>query len=82
MTERLLPRAEVQLRTGLSKSTIYARMAAGTFPLPRKEADGPMVRWLESEINAWIEEWIASSVVGTTAGSRREATKKPLKSAA
>lgn len=29
MTERLLPRAEVQLRTGLSKSTIYARIAAG-----------------------------------------------------
>jgi prophage regulatory protein len=30
----ILRRKQVQARTGLSRSTIYARIAAGTFPRP------------------------------------------------
>lgn len=83
ITESLLPRAEVERRTGLSRSTIYARMTAGTFPLGRREPETGNVRWLESEIDAWIAEWISrAELVGSVVGSRRERMKKPLKSAA
>jgi prophage regulatory protein len=51
--ERLLRLRDVKQKTGLGTSTIYRRMADGTFPIPRKL--GPnTVRWLQSEIDAWI----------------------------
>ena len=54
MQECILRRAAVQKMTGLSRSTIYAMMAAGSFPKPI-----PLglraVGWAESEINAWLE---------------------------
>ena len=76
MTERLLLRAEVQRRTGLSRSSIYARIAAGTFPAPRREPGARVVRWLESEIDAWVSAWVANAVVGTLVGSRTQCNKK------
>lgn len=36
----------------LGKSTIYERMAAGTFPLSR-DLGGGVVAWYEDEILAW-----------------------------
>lgn len=51
--ERLLRRAEVEARTGLSCSALYRRIAAGTFPRPVPLGGGP-VRWPESAIDAWI----------------------------
>ena len=52
-TDRILRRREVQARTGLSRSSLYAALAAGNFP--RQVALGPRsVGWLESEITAWI----------------------------
>ena len=36
MTERMLRRPAVEARTGLSRSTLYAMMAEGRFPLPVK----------------------------------------------
>ncbi len=54
MRETILRRPEVQARTGLGRSTIYAKMADGTFPKPVKL--GPKsVGWMESEIAAWLE---------------------------
>lgn len=54
MAETILRRPAVQSATGLSRSTIYAMMAAGRFPKPI-----PLglraVGWAESEINAWLE---------------------------
>ena len=45
---------EVMRVTSLSRSTIYARMAAGEFPRPiRVGARG--VRWRADEIMAWID---------------------------
>jgi len=66
---RIIRRKEVQARTGLSCSTIYARMnpnAQGydpTFPAPIKLGNGtnPPVGWNESEVNAWINQRIESS---------------------
>lgn len=39
MAERLLPRAEVERLVGFKRSAIYARMAAGTFPLPLRDPE-------------------------------------------
>jgi prophage regulatory protein len=56
--ERFLRRAEVEHVTGLSRSTIYDKMAAGEFPksIP---ISGGAVGWIESEIGAWQAKRIA-----------------------
>jgi prophage regulatory protein len=52
--ERLLSRAEVMARTGLSRQTIYNWLAIpGRFPQPRKLGTARL-GWLESEIRDWI----------------------------
>lgn len=51
---RLLRLPAVMERTGLGKSSVYAGMAAGTFPTPvRLGTRG--VAWRESEIDAWVQ---------------------------
>jgi prophage regulatory protein len=46
---------EVKRRTGLSRSSIYNRVAEGTFP--RGFSLGGRARgWLESEVEQWIVE--------------------------
>lgn len=55
----ILRRQSVQARTGLSRSTIYLRIAQGTFP--RSIPLGPRaVGWLENEIEAWLQAQVAS----------------------
>lgn len=51
--DNLLTRREVERRTGLKKSAIYAMMGAGRIPRPVR-IGAKAVRWRESEINAWI----------------------------
>ncbi|WP_175771596.1 helix-turn-helix transcriptional regulator [Burkholderia ambifaria] len=41
-------------RVGLSKSEIYRRIQAGTFPKPIP-LGARAVGWLESDINTWID---------------------------
>jgi prophage regulatory protein len=48
---RLLKLAEVKSEVGLGTSTIYRRMAAGTFPKPKDL--GGSVRWDADAIEAW-----------------------------
>lgn len=50
---RILRRPEVEQRTGLSRSAIYAAMAAGDFPKPLK-LTAKAVGWTDSSIDAWI----------------------------
>lgn len=51
--ERLLRLPDVEVRTGLKKSAIYAGMKAGTFPRCLKL--GPRTAaWPSSAIDAWI----------------------------
>ncbi len=57
----LLRRHQVQARTGLSRSTIYARIAAGTFPRPIDLGGGRSVGWIEAEIDAWVQSRIEFS---------------------
>ena len=57
----ILRRKQVQARTGLSRSTIYARIAAGTFPRPIDLGGGRAVGWIEGEVEAWLRTRIAHS---------------------
>ncbi|AZQ69190.1 AlpA family transcriptional regulator [Silicimonas algicola] len=54
MSEKLLRRGEVETRTGLSRSTIYAWMKQGEFPQPLK-LGARAVRWRSGDISAWLE---------------------------
>jgi prophage regulatory protein len=74
--ERLLTREEVERLTGFKRSAIYERVAAGTFPKPRRERGTGTVRWLESELQSWIAAWIASSEEGGAFEGSRAATAK------
>lgn len=56
----ILRRKQVQARTGLSRSTIYLRIAEGLFPKPISL--GPRaVGWLESEIDSWLASRVQAS---------------------
>ena len=53
----ILRRKQVEARTGLSRSTIYARIKSGTFPAP--VSLGPRaVGWIENEVERWISDRI------------------------
>ena len=56
----ILRRREVEARTGLSRSTIYQRCSMKTFPTPVR-LGGRAVGWVESEIEAWLQEQVESS---------------------
>ncbi|MDC0067657.1 AlpA family transcriptional regulator [Gammaproteobacteria bacterium] len=51
---------DVKSRTGLSRSTIYARMAEGDFP-STISLGGRSVGWVETEINDWISARVQNS---------------------
>ena len=51
--ERLLTAKEAQKKTGLSRTTIYRYVKAGTFPEPRKLSAGA-IRWNSVIIENWI----------------------------
>jgi len=57
---KLLRLKQVKETTGLSKSTIYARIAEGTFP--KQIPLGPrLVVWVESDIQNWIAEQVSAA---------------------
>jgi len=57
--ERFIRRPEVERVTGLSRSSIYEKVAAGLFPQPVKLSAGA-VAWVESEIAEWQAQRIAA----------------------
>lgn len=71
---KILRRNEVEVRTGLSRSTIYSRITENpkrpddydpSFPKPvalgPSNARNSAVGWIESEIEAWIAAQIKKS---------------------
>lgn len=56
----ILRRKQVEARTGLSRSTIYERIAEGTFPA-QISIGAKAVGWIESEIDAWLSAQIEKS---------------------
>jgi len=71
MSEVLLQRHEVERRVGLGCTSIYAGIAAGTFPKPVKV--GKRSLWVETEIDAWIAERIAERDMGQNMGRPKAA---------
>ncbi|TDY02424.1 helix-turn-helix transcriptional regulator [Thiohalophilus thiocyanatoxydans] len=56
----------VVARTGLSRSTLYLRIAEGRFPRPIS-LGGRAVGWLESDVAEWIEARVEESRKGDVA---------------
>jgi len=56
----ILRRPQVEARTGLSRSTIYARIQDNTFPRPIS-LGSRAVGWLEHEIDEWLDRRIKAS---------------------
>jgi prophage regulatory protein len=55
----LIKYTEVQRRTGLSRSTIYNTDRLSKVTLPRPvHLGGTSLRWVESELDAWIHKAI------------------------
>lgn len=60
LSQKLLRLPKVKEATGLSKSSIYARIAEGTFP--KQIPIGPrLVVWVESDIQNWIAEQVSAA---------------------
>ena len=60
LQQKFLRLPSVKAATGLSKSTIYARIAEGTFP--KQISIGPrLVVWVESDIQNWISEQVSAA---------------------
>lgn len=55
---RLIRLEEVKRRTGFQKSSIYNRIAEGSFPRPVPLGDRA-VAWVEDEIQEWIDSRIS-----------------------
>ncbi|TVV75589.1 AlpA family phage regulatory protein [Sphingomonas solaris] len=49
---------EVKRRTGLSRTTIYAKIADGSFP-PQFKISANCAGWYESEVSAWVADPMA-----------------------
>ena len=54
MVPKILRRAQLEERLGLSRSAIYQMMAEGEFPRPIK-LGRRAVGWPEHEIQAWLQ---------------------------
>lgn len=53
--DRVLRIGETTTKAGMSRSSLYEAVKAGTFPAPlklSKRSSG----WLESEVNAWLAQ--------------------------
>lgn len=60
MSTRILKLPTVISRTGLGRSTIYAKVARHEFPSPIQLSERS-VGWLESDVETWIEQRVSES---------------------
>ena len=66
---RLLRRPEVEARTGLARSTLYAAMAEGTFPRPVR-IGRRAVAWPEDAVEQWVAHRPAADPAAPRVGER------------
>ena len=60
LQNKFLRLPQVKATTGLSKSSIYARISEGTFP--KQIPLGPrLVVWVEADIQNWITEQVSAA---------------------
>ena len=69
MAKRFLKLPEVKQRTGLSRSTIYAKIARGEFPRQIPLGDRA-VGFLESTIDEWIDARVKECRDDSTGGRK------------
>ncbi len=60
MAHSILRLPAVKARTGLSRSSVYLKISQGIFPKPIS-LGVRAVGWLESEVDAWLEQLINQS---------------------
>lgn len=60
MSDSILRLPAVKARCGLSRSSIYKRVAEGDFPAP-VPLGGRAVGWSEREVSEWIESRIVAA---------------------
>jgi prophage regulatory protein len=60
MSNTILRLPAVKTRTGLSRSTIYLRVAEGRFPKPIS-LGARAVGWIDAEVEAWLSGQIEQS---------------------
>jgi prophage regulatory protein len=60
MANMILRLPAVKSRTGLSRSTIYLKVAEGTFPKPIS-LGSRAVGWVDTEVEAWVSGRIEQS---------------------
>ena len=60
MTKLILRLPAVKARTGLSRSTIYLRVAEGKFPRP-VSLGSRAIGWVDNEVDAWVASQIEQS---------------------
>ena len=65
MSRSFLRLTTVKARTGLSRSTLYRRISQGRFPAPIP-LGGRSVGWLDSDVDAWVEQQVAARQAGGT----------------
>lgn len=71
MAERFLTMAQVRERVTLSKTEIYRKIKAGSFPKPVPL--GPRkVAFVEGEVTAWIEDRLKARDAGEGAAERAQ----------
>ncbi len=70
-THTILRLPGVKAVTGLSRSTIYLRVAEGTFPKP-VSLGGQAVGWLEAEVMEWLKARAEERSATPTAPTGRE----------
>jgi prophage regulatory protein len=51
--DRLLDFQQLSDKVGMKRTAIYAAINAGSFPVPVKI--GKLSRWVETEVDAWID---------------------------
>jgi prophage regulatory protein len=60
---------QVKQRTGLSRSSIYAKIALGEFPAP-VNLGARAVAWIDAEIDQWISDRVNASRSGRMEAAR------------
>ncbi|MEL0439215.1 helix-turn-helix transcriptional regulator [Phycobacter sp. K97] len=60
MHVRIYRRPDVEKMVGLSRSTLYAMIAEGTFPKPIK-LDKRAVGWREDQVQSWLNSRVVEA---------------------
>lgn len=75
--ERLLRIGSVLERTGLSRTTLYRKIADGTFPKQFRITDR-CTAWRESDVDGWVREALLKAPVDQSQENERDDARKAI----